>query len=407
MPQPSREVYLDNHSTTQVDPRVVEAMLPYFVEDYGNPSASGHGFGRRAALAVETARERVASLIGAEPREVIFTSGATEANNLAIKGIAASLKRKGDHLVSSAIEHKAVLDPLRRLTREGWRLSLARLDPTGYVSAEAVAEALTERSALVSIMAANNEVGTINDLEGIGRLCRERDIVFHSDATQAVGKIPFDVRTLNLDLVSFTAHKLHGPKGVGALWARDCQTNPRLSPLFDGGGQERGLRSGTLAVPLIVGFGKAAEIAAAERENEADRLRSFRDTLLAGFTALGLDFQRNGHPHLGLPGNLNISVNGVNGDRLHALLARGGLAVSSGAACGSGFAKSSHVLQALGISEAQARASLRFGLGRFTTLDDIEFALETTWKAVQEARGVEKTPGLFSGQTDSSPSHGN
>ncbi len=261
---PNLPVYLDNHATTRADPRVVEAMLPYFTETYGNAASVSHRFGWDAAAAVDRAREQVAALIGAEAREVVFTSGATEANNLAIKGALPVLKRKGNHLVTAATEHRAVLDPMRRLAREGWDLTIVPPDEHGLVSAEAVEAALTDRTVLVSVMAANNEVGTINPIRQIGRLCRDRGILFHTDATQAVGKIPLDVGEDAIDLLSLSAHKFYGPKGIGALYVRRGGPRVRLSPLFDGGGHERGFRSGTVAVPLVVGLGEAAALAGRE-----------------------------------------------------------------------------------------------------------------------------------------------
>ena len=279
---PSLPVYLDNHATTRADPRVVAAMIPYFTETYGNAASLSHRFGWDAAAAVDHARELVAALIGADPREVVFTSGATEANNLAIKGVLPGLRRKGDRLVTAATEHKSVLDPMIRLSREGWDLTVVPPDEHGMVSAEAVAEALTDRTVLVSVMAANNEVGTINPIRAIGRLCRDRGVLLHTDATQAVGKVPFEVDEAAVDLLSLSGHKFYGPKGIGALYVRSGATRTRLAPLFDGGGHERGMRSGTLAVPLIVGLGQAAEIAARERPEESARILGHRDRLHAG-----------------------------------------------------------------------------------------------------------------------------
>ena len=259
-------IYLDNHATTRTDPRVVEAMLPYFTTIYGNAASLSHRFGWDAAAAVDRAREQIAAALGAEPKEIVFTSGATEANNLALKGAAAHLKRRGNHLVTAATEHKAVLDPLRRLAREGWDLTIVPCDPHGRVSAEAIAAALTDRTVLVSVMAANNEVGTLNPIAAIGRLCHERGILFHTDATQAVGKVPLDVQDAGIDLLSLSAHKIYGPKGVGALYVRRRDPQVRLAALFDGGGHERGFRSGTVAVPLVVGLGEAAALAVGERD---------------------------------------------------------------------------------------------------------------------------------------------
>ncbi len=272
-------VYLDNHATTRTDPRVVEAMIPYFTELYGNAASVSHRFGWEAAEAVERAREQVARAIGAEAREIVFTSGATESNNLAIKGVARAATRRGNHLVTAASEHKAVLDPIKRLARQGWEITIVPCDEYGRVSAQAVADALTDRTVLVSIMAANNEVGTINPIAEIGRLCHERGIVFHTDAAQAVGKIPLDVQADGVDLLSLSAHKIYGPKGIGALYVRRRDPQVRLEPLVDGGGHERGLRSGTVAVPLVVGLGVAVELAVRERPEEALRLLELRERL--------------------------------------------------------------------------------------------------------------------------------
>src|SRR5438552_5500405 len=275
-------IYLDNNSTTRVDPRVLEAMLPYFTERYGNAASRHHSFGRDAENAVEQARTQVAALLGASPKEIIFTSGATESDNLAIKGVAAMYRSKGNHIVTAATEHKAVLDPCRRLEREGFRLTVLPVDRFGRVTAEQVAEALTEKTNLVRVMAANNEVGTLQPVREIGRLCKERGVLFHTDAVQAAGKVPLDVEEIGADLLSLSAHKMYGPKGVGALYVRGTSPRVRLAPLFDGGGHERGMRSGTLPVPLVVGFGRACEIARAEMSAEAEQLLGLRERLRQG-----------------------------------------------------------------------------------------------------------------------------
>jgi cysteine desulfurase len=380
---PTLPVYLDNHATTRVDPRVVEAMLPYFTTVYGNAASVAHWFGWEAAEAVDRAREQVAALIGAGPGEMIVTSGATESNNLAIKGALPHLKKKGNHLVTAATEHRAVLDPLKRLAREGWDLTIVPPDATGLVSAEAVEAALTGRTVLVSVMAANNEIGTLNPIGAIGGLCRDRGILFHTDATQAVGKVPLDVETDAIDLLSLSAHKFHGPKGVGALYVRRAPT-VRLSPLFDGGGHERGVRSGTLAVPLVVGLGEASAIAGRERAEESARLLALRERLHAGLAARLPMIRLNGHPTHRLPGNLNLSFGGVEGEAL--MMAMRDVAVSSGAACTSAHPEPSHVLRAIGLDEELARASLRFGLGRFNTAEEIDFAVDYVAGAVSRLR---------------------
>ncbi len=377
-------VYLDNHATTRVDPRVVEVMLPYFTTFYGNAASVAHRFGWDAAAAVDRAREQVAALIGADPREIIVTSGATESNNLAIKGVLPHVKRRGVHLITAATEHKAVLDPMKRLAREGWDLTIVAPDEFGLVSAEAVEAALTDRTVLVSVMAANNEVGTINPIGAIGRVCRSRGVLFHTDATQAVGKVPLDVEADAIDLLSLSAHKFYGPKGVGALYVRRCDPSVRLTPLFDGGGHERGFRSGTVPVPLAVGLGEAAAIAARERMEESARLFELRERLHAGLAARLTAIRLNGHPTRRLPGNLNLSFGGIQGEAL--MMAMRDVAVSSGAACTSAQPEPSHVLQAIGLDESLARASLRFGLGRFTTAGEIDFAIEVVAGAVERLR---------------------
>ena len=377
-------VYLDNHSTTRVDPRVVAAMLPYFTEIYGNAASVSHRFGWDAGAAVDRARAQVAATLGCEAREVVFTSGATESNNLAIKGALPYLKRKGDHLVTASVEHKAVIDPMKRLAREGWNVTLVEPDATGMVSAASIEAALTDRTVLVSIMAANNEVGTINPIREIGALCHDRGILFHTDATQAVGKIPLDVVADNVDLLSLSAHKMYGPKGVGALYVRRRDPQVRLSPLFDGGGHERGVRSGTLAVPMIVGLGEASAIASAEMEVESPRILALRERLHASISASVDQVRLNGHPTHRLAGNLNLSFAYVDGEAL--MMAMRDVAVSSGSACTAAEPEPSHVLRAIGLDEDMARASLRFGLGRFTTAEEVDFAAGAVAAAVARLR---------------------
>jgi len=378
-------VYLDNHSTTRPDPRVIEAMMPYLTEIYGNAASVSHRFGWEAADAVDRARAQVAAALGADPKEIVFTSGATEANNLAIKGALPALRRRGDHVIATAVEHKSVLDVVERLGREeGWKVTIVPCDETGRVDAEAVRQALRPETVLVSAMAANNEVGTINPIREIGALCRERGVLFHTDATQAVGKIPLDVEADHVDLLSLSGHKIYGPKGIGALYVRRRSPQVRLRPLFDGGGHERGLRSGTPAVPLIVALGTALEIAVRERDDDAARIRALRDRLERGIRGRVSDATLNGHPTDRLDGNLNMSFAYVDGEAL--MMAMRDVAVSSGAACTSAEPEPSHVLRAMGRDDDAARASLRFGLGRFTTEDEVDFAIEAVAKAVASLR---------------------
>jgi cysteine desulfurase len=381
MPRPL--IYLDNHATTRCDPRVVEAMLPYFSEQYGN-AASLHAFGTVALDAVNEARSQLASLIHSDAKEVVFTSGATESNNLAIKGIAAMLKPRGNHVITVQTEHRAVLDPCRHLERDGFRVTYLPVDQFGMVHADQVADAITPETILVSVMLANHEVGTLNPLAEVGPLCKQREVLLHTDATQAVGKIPVDVEALQVDLLSCSAHKIYGPKGIGALYVRRRNPHVRLEPLFDGGGQERGMRSGTLAVPLIVGFGKACALAQSEMPAEMRRLVELRARLYEGLLANLDDVTLNGHPEQRLPGNLNLSFEDVKGEAL--LMALRSVAVSSGSACTSMSVEPSYVLRALGLSDDLAHASLRFGIGRFNTAEEIDFVVEETTRTVKHLR---------------------
>jgi cysteine desulfurase len=365
-----RPVYLDYQATTPLDPRVLEAMLPWLTGEFGNAASRQHAFGWAAESAVSAAREEIAAALGAEPREIIFTSGATESNNLALLGAARGARGRGNHVVTSAVEHRAVLDPCRQLAAEGFEVTVLSPDETGRTTAAAVAEALTERTVLVSVMAANNEVGTLNPVAEIGALCASRGVLLHTDAAQAFGKVPFDVRS-GVALASLSAHKLYGPKGVGVLFVR-VRPLVALSPLVLGGGHERGLRSGTLNVPGIVGFGAAVRLASREREVEAVRLAALRDRLDLAIRGALDGVTLNGHRIERLPGNLSLSFAGVDGERLIASLRD--LAVSSGSACTTASPETSHVLRALGVPDALAKATIRFGLGRFTTAAEVDFA---------------------------------
>jgi len=397
-------VYMDYHATTPVDPRVLEAMLPYFTEIFGNAASRSHVFGWEAEAAVEEARHQVAAAMNAGDKEIVFTSGATESDNLAIFGVARLYAAKGRHIVTAATEHHAVLDPCKALEREGYEVTWLAPDRTGRISPDQVREALTERTLLVSLMLANNEIGTIHPVADIGAICRERGVLFHTDAVQGFGKIPFDVEAMRVDLASVTAHKIYGPKGVGALYVRGKAPRVRLAPLVQGGGHERGLRSGTLNVPGIVGFGKAAEIAVEERAEEARRLRLLRGRLDGGIRERVEDVFLNGAPlpaidergdlapgeeERRLPGNLNISFAGVEGEAL--LTSLKDLAVSSGSACTSASIEPSHVLRAIGVGDELAHASIRFGLGRFSTREEVDFAILAVEKAVRRLREMAPT----------------
>lgn len=379
-------IYMDNHSTTRVDPRVVEAMLPYFTEHYGNAASRHHVFGWKAEEAVETARAQVAQLIGADPREIVFTSGATESNNLALKGVAGMYRKQGDHIITTAIEHKAVLDPCKRLEHEGFRVTFLPVDRFGQVTVQQVAEAFTEKTILVSIMAANNEIGSLQPIEEIGRLCKERRILFHTDAAQAAGRLPLGVESLGVDLLSLSAHKIYGPKGVGALYVRRQEPRVRLEPLFDGGGHERGMRSGTLPVPNIAGFGETCELCLAEMVDESERLCRLRDRLYRGITGQIDEVFLNGHPTVRLPGNLNLSFAFVEGQAL--MMNMRNVAVSSGSACTSANPEPSYVLRAIGVSDELAHSSIRFGLGRFNTEEEVDYVVNEVVQTVQRLRAM-------------------
>ncbi|MDE0035394.1 MAG: IscS subfamily cysteine desulfurase [Deltaproteobacteria bacterium] len=378
-------IYFDNHATTPVDPRVVDAMLPFFTEQFGN-SASKHAFGWEAEAAVHQARKHIGNLIGAAPKEIVFTSGATESDNLAIKGVAELHRDRGDHIITCAAEHKAVLDCCKFLERQGYRVTYLPVDAYGRVDMDRLRTAIDDRTLLISIMLANNEVGTIQPLAEIGRIAEEHGILFHTDATQAVGKMPVDVAAWGVHLLSMTAHKLHGPKGVGALYVSARRPAARLSPTIHGGGHEGGMRSGTLNVPGIVGFGKACEIAREEMATELPHISRLRDRLETGLFSRLDELHLNGHPTERLCGNLNVAFGYVEGESL--IMGLNDVAVSSGSTCTSAALEPSHVLKAMGVREDLAHGSLRFGLGRFNTEEEVDYVLDRVEEEVTRLRGL-------------------
>jgi cysteine desulfurase len=377
-------IYMDNHATSPMDPRVLEAMIPYFSQKFGNAASRNHSFGWEAEQAVEHAREQIAKLIGATAKEIIFTSGATESNNLAIKGIAEMYKERGNHIITQVTEHKAVLDTCKRLEKYGYRVTYLPVKADGLIDIEDLKRAIDEKTILVSIMFANNEIGVIQPVAEIGKLCHEKGVIFHTDAVQAVGKIPVDVNAMNIDVLSLTAHKLYGPKGVGALYVRRRNPRVQISAQIDGGGHERGMRSGTLNVPSIVGFGKACEIAGEEMASEAARLKAMRDHLREKLES-ALDYvEVNGSWAHRLPGNLNMSFVYVEGESL--LMGINDVAVSSGSACTSATLEPSYVLKALGLGDDVAHSSIRFGLGRFNTLAEVDYVGDKVIGIVKKLR---------------------
>ena len=377
-------IYFDNHATTQVDPRVVQAMLPYFTEKFGNAASRNHPFGWAGEEAVENARAQVAALIGATPKEIIFTSGATESDNLMIKGVAEMYREKGNHIITQAIEHKAVLDTCKRLEKEGFEVTYLPVGKDGRVNPEDVRKAITPKTILITIMYANNEIGIINPIQEIGKIAKEHGVFFASDGVQAVGKIPVDVQKDNIDLLAITAHKIYGPKGVGALYVRRRNPRVQLSAIIDGGGHERGMRSGTLNVPGIVGLGAACEIAQKEMAEESVRLAKLRDRLKAGLEAKLDEVFINGSLEHRLPNNLNMSFAYVEGESL--LMGINDIAVSSGSACTSATLEPSYVLKALGVGEDLAHTSIRFGLGRFNTEEEVDYVTDKMVQVVTKLR---------------------
>lgn len=378
-------IYLDYQATTPCDPRVVEKMLPYFTERFGNPHSRTHRYGWEAEEAVEVAREQIADIVGADSKEIIFTSGATESNNLALKGVLHFYKDKKDHLITVVTEHKCVLDSARHLEQEGFKVTYLPVQPNGLIDLGELEAAITDRTALVSVMGVNNEIGVVQPLAEIGALCRKKGVFFHTDCAQAVGKIPLDVNAMNIDLMSISAHKIYGPKGIGALYVRR-RPRVRLVPLINGGGQERGMRSGTLATPLCVGFGEACALAKAEMAEESQRLIRLRTRLLGGLQQRLPEIYVNGDMDHHVPGNLNISFAFVEGEGL--MMGIKDLAVSSGSACTSASLEPSYVLRALGLDAEMAHTSIRFGIGRFTTDEEIEYAIDHVTQAVEHLRSM-------------------
>jgi cysteine desulfurase len=377
-------VYMDNHATTPMDPRVLEEMLPFFMEKFGNAASRNHSFGWAGEEGVETARERVAKLVGATPKEIIFTSGATESDNLAIKGVAEMYKEKGNHIITAVTEHKAVLDTCKRLEKYGYRVTYLPVQKDGLIDLEDLKRAMEDRTILVTIMWANNEIGVLQPVTEIGKLCRERGVIFHTDATQAIGKIPVDVNKNNIDVMSISAHKMYGPKGVGALYVRRKNPRVQISAIIDGGGHERGMRSGTLNVPGIVGLGKACAIASEEMAKESCKLAGLRNRLRDKIMG-GLDeVYINGSWEHRLPGNLNISFAYVEGESL--LMGINDIAVSSGSACTSATLEPSYVLKALGTGDDLAHSSIRFGLGRFNTEAEVDYVADRVVETVSRLR---------------------
>jgi cysteine desulfurase len=380
-----KPVYMDNHATTRVDSRVLDAMLPYFTEKFGNAASRNHSFGWEAEEAVDRSRNQIAALIGAKSKEIIFTSGATESDNLAIKGVVEFYKDKGNHIISCVTEHKAVLDSCRALERASKAtVTYLPVDKYGMVDPDAVRRAITDKTVLITIMWANNEIGTIHPIAEIGKIAKEKGIVFHTDAVQAIGKVPVDFEKAGVDLASITAHKIYGPKGIGALYVRSKGPRVRLTPQMDGGGHERGMRSGTLNVPGIVGLGAACEISGKEMPDEAQRLIQLRSQLQAGLFERLDEIYVNGHPTERLPGNLNVSFAYVEGESL--LMGINDIAVSSGSACTSATLEPSYVIRALGIDDELAHSSIRFGLGRFNTLEEVDYVTDRVSKEVKRLR---------------------
>lgn len=384
----NRPIYLDHHATTPIDPAVLAAMMPYLTDKFGNAASRTHRYGWEAEEAVHTAREQVASLIGARPEDIIFTSGATESDNMVLKGIAWSYRDKGNHIITSSTEHKAILDSCKALEKDGFEVTYLPVDREGFVDPDHVRRAITPQTILISIMYANSEIGTIAPLAAIGAIAREHGVWFHSDAVQGVGKIACNVDDLQVDLMSLSAHKLYGPKGVGALYIR--KTRPkriRLQPLIDGGGHERGFRSGTLNVPAIVGFGKACVLCKALWPEEGVRLRGLRQRLYDGLTARLDDIYLNGPLEPRLPGNLNMSFDHVQGESLLMSL-KDVVALSAGSACSSGSNEPSYVLKAIGVNDTLASAAIRFGLGRYTTADEIDTVINTVVEKAERLRAL-------------------
>ena len=392
-------IYMDNHATTPMDPRVLEEMLPYFVEKFGNAASRNHSFGWAAEAAVETARERIAKLVGATPKEIIFTSGATESDNLAIKGAVAMYREEGDHIITAVTEHKAVLDTCKHLEKDGYRVTYLPVHKDGLINLDDLKRALDDgtvddrtsndktvdtKTILVTIMSANNEIGVLQPMEEIGRLCRERGVIFHTDAAQSIGKVPIHVDKQNIDLMSIAGHKLYGPKGVGALYVRNKNPRLRLSALLDGGGHERGMRSGTLNVPGIVGLGKACSIAQEEMLKESCHLAALRNRLRDRIMSRLEEVNINGSMEHRLPGNLNLSFAHVDGEAL--MMALNDIAVSSGSACTTAKIEPSHVLRAIGISDDLAHSSIRFGIGRFNTDAEVDYVADRVVETVTHLR---------------------
>ena len=377
-------IYMDNHATTPLDPRVLEAMMPFLTNQFGNAASRNHSFGWEAEEAVEKARKEVAALIGADPREIVYTSGATESDNLAVKGVAWMYREKGDHIITCVTEHKAILDTCKHLEKDGFRVTFLPVDNKGFVNLDDLRNAITDKTILISIMTANNEVGTVQDIKAIGKIARERGVLFHTDAVQAVGKIPFNVNELNVDIASISAHKFYGPKGVGALYVR--RRNPRvlLTPIIDGGGHERGMRSGTLNVPGIVGFGKAAQIAREDLQKESAEMFRLREKLRTTLERELDELYINGDLEKRLPGNLNMSFAYVEGESL--LMGINDIAVSSGSACTSASLEPSYVLKALGVGEDLAHTSIRFGIGRFNTEEEVDYVASRVIEVVRRLR---------------------
>ena len=383
---PKLPIYLDYQATTPMDERVLAAMLPFFREKFGNAASRNHAYGWEAEKAVEEGRARIAELIHAEPKEIVFTSGATESDNLAIKGVAEMYADQGRHVITAATEHKAVLDTCKHLEQKGCEVTVLPVDRTGLVDVDLLAKTIRKETVLVTLMAANNEVGTIHPVEAIGRLCKERGVLFHTDATQGVGKISLDVEKMGIDLLSLSGHKIYGPKGVGALYVRRRGPRVRLMPQIDGGGHERGMRSGTLNVPSIVGLGKACQLCGEEMTSETQRLTAMRERFWKKLTSELDEIFLNGHPTQRLAGNLNVSFAYVEGEGL--MMGIKDVAVSSGSACTSASLEPSYVLRALGVGDELAHSSIRFGIGRFNTEEEIDFVVDLVVREVNRLRAM-------------------